>query len=82
MVIYIPPETEWEVKSKTNPDVTYLVSMDPNGRLTCNCPATRECWHIKFIKTMLSHGVKKIDEPYNERRRRPFSERRNSKNRT
>jgi hypothetical protein len=38
------------VESSSNPGVTYKVTIGSDNSVSCECPAIRECKHIKFIK--------------------------------
>jgi len=45
---------QWKVRSETNPDTTYTVSLKPDGSWECSCPhwiyRHRECKHIRKVK--------------------------------
>ena len=40
----------WVVPSKSQPGTTHKVRLMPDGRWECDCPAIKECWHIKIVK--------------------------------
>ena len=41
---------EWRVRSKSNPQKLYTVCKMADGSFRCDCPAYRECRHVKMIK--------------------------------
>lgn len=45
---------KWKVKSKSDPNKFYFVTLKPNGKWTCTCPhfvyRKVDCGHIQFVK--------------------------------
>jgi hypothetical protein len=42
----------YTVPSASTPGVSYIVSVDPSTQvMDCSCPARRECWHKKSVRT-------------------------------
>lgn len=39
--------------SKSQPGVKYFTELWNNGRITCDCPSYKKCWHIKRIEKHL-----------------------------
>jgi len=57
----------WKVKSDSDPNKEYDIYLEDDGKYNCNCPAIKECKHIKRIKKkefiydkMISTDVKTI----------------------
>jgi hypothetical protein len=54
--LFIPSNPSWRVASKSEKGKMYNVKLNDKGLLYCDCPAIKECKHIKMIK---SHYVVK-----------------------
>ena len=60
-------ETLAEYASESNPDRTYKVKRDPNGTISCSCPAwrfkkldnDRHCWHTQAVSAMTPEQIQK-----------------------
>lgn len=49
LVSRLPVREVWGVASRTDDERAYLVLVWGDGRMTCDCPATVECWHIRKV---------------------------------
>jgi len=44
---------QWDIQSKTDPEVYHKVVMKGNGDIECDCKGFKyggSCWHIKHVK--------------------------------
>ncbi len=48
--------------SSRNPDVTYRTKVCDNGAIVCNCPAFRECWHVKTVRERTPIGRTEVTQ--------------------
>jgi len=49
-------------ESKSDPKKVYHTVAHDNGAVTCNCPAWKECWHVKQVKERKPVGRTEITE--------------------
>ncbi len=52
------PIKKYRVRSKSKKDVFYIVEQLSNGKFVCDCPAYKECRHIKIVKKKLNEQKK------------------------
>lgn len=46
-------QNQWDVQSKSDPDVYYKVVLKFNGEIECDCKGFKyrsECWHVTHVK--------------------------------
>lgn len=63
-VFWMIEEGVFKVRSKSHPALAHTLRRDPAGALSCTCPATRKCWHVKLIEqTLCEETPKPMDLP-------------------